>query len=75
MLWTLHCHNIPLLVVMTIQNLSYLLWLQYKFRNDVFCLVTSVRQREKKSDLRVLRFDALPLRDSTVSEVQYEVHT
>ena len=49
-----------------------------------FCLVTSVGQRknflshqeEWNSDLRISRSDAIPLshRDSTVSDVYYEVH-
>ena len=51
---------------------------------DIFRPVTSVGQRKKfldpmrnrTSDLRIPRSDALPLshRDSTVSEVYYEVH-
>ena len=51
---------------------------------DVFRLVSSVGQRKKfwvplrnqTSGPRIPRFDALPLshRDSTVSEVYYEVH-
>ena len=45
---------------------------------DVFRLVSSVGQRKNQtSGPRIPRFDALPLshRDSTVSEVYYEVHT
>ena len=51
---------------------------------DIFRPVTSVGQRKnfldpmrnRTSDLRIPRSDALPLshRDSTVSEVYYEVH-
>ena len=55
----------------------------FSLEKDVICLVTRVGQRKKlwipmrnrTSDLRIPRPDALPLshRDSTVSEVYYEV--
>ena len=53
-----------------------------KIKKDVIRLVTSVGQRKRvpmrnqTSELRIPRFDALPLsgRDSTASEVYYEVH-
>ena len=53
-----------------------------EIEKDVFRIVTSVGQRKnsparnRTSDFRIPRSDALPLshRDSTVSEIYYEVH-